>query len=167
MPHGVPHQFLEVTDPYLLRCESSLSDSDKPTQKRSWIAALLVASGVRVGGRALNARSSCGRPYAVVDLASREGVQLVSGQWATHNGKLSTEPWGPGLETERCSRAKLRLRASRRRCKLRRFAVGSHRCRDTRSAAFHRKSLLQLVQNQRYDPRKNRRLQHDWFYSHF
>ena len=51
------------------------------------LSLVLLASLLRVGAQTIQ-DPPVGRPDAIIDLASREGVQLVNGQWRYHDVKI-------------------------------------------------------------------------------
>ena len=51
------------------------------------LSLVLLASLARAGAQTIQ-DPPVGRPDAVIDLASREGVQLVNGQWHYHDVKI-------------------------------------------------------------------------------
>ena len=96
-----------------------------------------------------------GRPDAVVDLGSRDGVQLIQGQWRYHDVSIidaDSRAVGPDLRPSGAPTQNVRLRSPCGIVGLRRFRVGDNRRHDTRPAPLHCQSLLQLVPHQHHHP---------------
>ena len=63
-------------------------------------------------------RTPAGRPDAAIDLATKDGVDLVKGQWRYSDTKIIEVDFkaaGVGQTTYRCSEQDIRLRAPRGR----------------------------------------------------
>jgi hypothetical protein len=106
--------------------------------------AVLVAVGMMPAAGQMIQDPPFGRPDAVVDLASREGAQLIHGQWRYHDVKIvdaDSRAVGPDLKASGDP--------------IRTYDYSPH-AHHSRSAPVHSQGVLQLVSHQRHNSRDGR-----------
>ena len=123
-------------------------------------AVFIFGTLVFLAGRAFaetNADAPTGKPDAVIDLATKEGVDLVKGQWRYSDTKIIPGRFQgrrSGQATDRQTNQDLRFYAARWRRRFRRLEMGEDRSDNARRASLDWPTLFQLVSNQYHDSRR-------------